>query len=39
VSFLAGEPCRYKGADDLERELNANHTRAETKHIAVVMFA
>ena len=39
VAFFAGELRRDKRANDLERELNSNHARSQTQHIAIVMFA
>jgi len=39
VSFLTREPRRYERAHYLERELNSNHTRPKTQHIAIVVFA
>jgi hypothetical protein len=39
VSFFASEPRCDKRTHDIERELDSNHTRAETQHIAIVMFA
>jgi hypothetical protein len=39
VSFFAGKSRRDKGANDVERKLNANDTRAETEYVAVVVFA
>jgi len=39
VSFFARKPGRNERANDLERELNSNHTRAQTQHIAIVVFA
>jgi len=39
VSFLARESRRHKRAHDVERQLNSNHTRAQTQHVTIVMFA
>ena len=39
VSFFTRKPRANKGADDIEREFDSNHTSAETEHIAVVVFA
>jgi hypothetical protein len=39
VSFFAREPRRHKRADNIERQLNSNHARAQTQHIAIVVFA
>jgi len=39
VSFLARELRRYERAHNVERELNSNHTRSQTQHVAIVVFA
>ena len=39
MTFFTGELRRDKRTEDLKRELNADDTRAETEHVAVVMFA
>src|SRR6185503_11754391 len=39
VSFFTREPRRYERTHDLEREFNSSHARAETQHIAIVVFA
>jgi len=39
VSFLARELRPHKRPHNIERQLNSNHTRAETQHVAIVMFA
>ena len=39
MSFFAREPRRHKRPDDVERELNPNHARADTQHVAIVVFA
>jgi len=39
MPFFARESRRYKRAHDIERELNSSDTRAETQHIAIVVFA
>jgi len=39
VSFLTRKPRREERPHNVERQLNSNHTRAETQHIAIVMFA
>src|SRR6266508_1939527 len=39
VPLLAGEARGYKGPHNLQREFFAGNARAETQHIAVVMFA
>ena len=39
VSLLAREARRHEGMHYLQRQLLANNTRSEAKHVAVVMFA
>jgi hypothetical protein len=39
VSFLTREPRRHERAQDVERQLNSDYTRAETQYIAIVVFA
>jgi hypothetical protein len=39
MSFFTREPRRYKSAHDLQCEFNAGHARAETQHVAIVVFA
>lgn len=39
VSFFTGEARWDIRADDVEREFDANHARAENEDVAVVVFA
>jgi len=39
VSFFACEPRRDKRTDNFKRELYSNHSRTQTQHIAIVVFA
>jgi hypothetical protein len=39
VPFFTRKPRGDKCADDIEREFDSDHTRAQTEHVAVVVFA
>jgi hypothetical protein len=39
VSFFTRKARANKGADDIQREFNSDNTRAETEHVAVIVFA
>lgn len=39
MAFLTREAGGYKSTHDFHRQLNARDTRAETQHVAIVMFA